>query len=116
MTHDPGRMLELAGELEKLQIDMLCKDLSKVEMARVIVAGRGIIAEREKALLSAAARVGVLEEENARLRGMAGFLIARIDELDWCDFDRLANDWNGHVDPPLCRLRSALASIGVGGA
>ncbi len=42
----------------------------------------------------------------------ATFLIARINELDWCgDLDSFAREWSGHVDPPLSRLTKALASL-----
>ena len=48
-------------------------------------------------------------DSTAALVDMAQFLIDRIDEIDWSlapeDF---ARQWDGHVDPPLCRLRNAL--------
>lgn len=39
----------------------------------------------------------------------AQFLVDRIDEMDWSlDAEDFVREWNGHVDPPLCRLRSTL--------
>ncbi|MBY8333158.1 hypothetical protein [Qipengyuania pacifica] len=42
----------------------------------------------------------------------ARFLCDRLGELDWSqDIDDLANDFNGHVDPPLSRLRRVLSEM-----
>ena len=56
------------------------------------------------------ARIASTRPDSA-LGDMAQFLIDRIDDMDWCgDLEAFAREWNGHVDPPLCRLRAALAS------
>ncbi len=46
-------------------------------------------------------------------RADAQFLIDRIDELEWDlpDGTEFVRQWLGHVDPPLCRLRSHLAAL-----
>ena len=42
----------------------------------------------------------------------ARFLCDRLGELDWSqDIDDLSNDFNGHVDPPLSRLRGMLSEM-----
>ena len=39
----------------------------------------------------------------------AAFLLDRINELDWSgSIDDLADEWNGHVEPPLYRLKLAI--------
>jgi hypothetical protein len=40
----------------------------------------------------------------------AQFLVDRIQQLDWCDFEQFQREWNGHVDPPLYRLRKLLTA------
>lgn len=45
------------------------------------------------------------------VRAPGQFLVDRIDELDWSGtFSDFVREWNGHVDPPLSRLRQALAT------
>lgn len=42
----------------------------------------------------------------------ACFLLARVNDLDWCGtIDDLAREWSGHVDPPLCRLKAKLEAL-----
>jgi hypothetical protein len=36
------------------------------------------------------------------------FLVDRIGELDWTDFEQLCREWAGHVEPPLSRFTKAL--------
>ena len=67
--------------------------------------------ERSEAETEANAR---LIAEAPTLLHEAAFLLDRIADLDWCDFDRFANDWSGHVDPPLERLRAAIARANPG--
>ena len=50
-------------------------------------------------------------EAIARCVEQARFLCDRLDELDWCDLDRTANDFSGHVDPVLSRLKSTLSLL-----
>lgn len=74
----------------------------------------GFKAGYRSALLRALSGEGrEVAEESALddLRGKAQFLVDRIDNLDWCDFDNLVRDWNGHVDPPLYRLKHALQAL-----
>jgi hypothetical protein len=42
----------------------------------------------------------------------AQFLCDRLDELDWCEsLEATANDFSGHVDPALSRLKGTLAAL-----
>lgn len=71
------------------------------------------MAEADQAAQSAESRLAEAEEA---LEG-ARFLIDRINELDWCDFETTQRDWNGHVEPALARLSNALAAHKrIGGA
>ena len=36
------------------------------------------------------------------------FLVERIDDLDWSEFEGLTREWIGHVEPSLSRFRIAL--------
>lgn len=64
----------------------------------------------EADLLFLASRGGL-----AALLCEAQFLLDRIDSLDWSvDLEEFFRDWNGHVEPPLCRLRALLPQTGEG--
>lgn len=66
------------------------------------------LGQADPILVDSLAELTRLRGEVERLRGAGQFLVDRIDELDWCDWDRHTNDWNGHVDPALDRFRSTL--------
>jgi hypothetical protein len=52
--------------------------------------------------------------EEAGVLDRVQFLLDRLDELDWSgSLEDIVRDWNGHVDPPLSRLRAFLATSPV---
>lgn len=54
------------------------------------------------------ARAARLVHAQAEVNREGEFLIERIDDLDWSDFEQLTREWTGHVEPSLARFRSAV--------
>lgn len=54
-----------------------------------------------------------LTDELAKMIGQAKFLLARLDELDWSlpSFQEFANEFSGHVDPAISRLRDTVDTL-----
>lgn len=51
-----------------------------------------------------------LRKENEALRANGEFLLARLDELEWCEgrLEKTLRDFMGHVDPAVERFRAVL--------
>ena len=54
------------------------------------------------------ARAARLAQAQAEVNREGEFLVERIDDLDWSDFEGLTREWMGHVEPSLSRFRAAL--------
>lgn len=54
------------------------------------------------------ARAARLAQAQAEVNREGEFLVERIDDLDWSEFEGLTREWIGHVEPSLSRFRIAL--------
>lgn len=70
-----------------------------------------VVAGQPERMRQAAAELDKYRKLCADMAGHGEFLLARIDELDLSmDPDVFAREWNGHIEPPLARLRAALTA------
>lgn len=70
------------------------------------------LADIEEAITRLQAAQSPQAEATERVVYEAAFLLARIEELDWCgEWESFVREWSGHVDPPLSRLSKALAAL-----